>query len=63
MNYFVIKAKGASIFWTGTQWHHRPAKRYASKKTAENAVKNAADGASGYEFNRREKEVVEIKLP
>lgn len=63
MNYFVIKANGASIFWTGAQWHQYPAKRYASRKTAENAVKNAANGASSYEFNRREKEVIEINLP
>jgi hypothetical protein len=59
MNYFIIKAKGASVFWTGTQWHH-PAKRYKSRKIAENAIRKTTNH---YEFSRREKEVIEINLP
>jgi len=51
MNYFIIKAKGASVFWTGTQWHH-PAKRYKSRKIAENAIRKTTNH---YEFSTRKR--------
>jgi hypothetical protein len=56
MKYYVIQAKGHSFYWSGKDWNG-PAKKYKSRKIAENAVMRTV---SSMAFDKYNKEVVEI---
>ena len=64
MNYFVIKGRNAGgrllFYWTGKEWcsFAPDAKRYKSRKVAENAVRRTVSNPVFDRYNR--KQVVEV---
>lgn len=54
--YYVIKALDHEIYWSGKDWVG-PAKKYKSRKIAENALQRTV---SNMVFDKYKKEVVEI---
>lgn len=56
MKYYVIKAVDHLIYWSGKDWNG-PAKKYKSRKIAENAVQRTVSNVA---FDKYKKEVIEI---
>lgn len=56
MKYYVIKAVDHLIYWSGKDWNG-PAKKYKSRKIAENVVQRTVSSVA---FDKYKKEVIEI---